>query len=216
MKKRTAFVVVLLMALPVLWIASGRADVVKLYGVPSFVEATENPRSGASVSEGIVKFSGPEGQVFFLWASGTAFKVPAEPFLEAGLDPAKLPGNILYDDSAHTLLIGDAPKQGGESTAEAIFSAFLKTHRLAFGYHGAMDHFGVDVGGSDGVFGGGKFEWAKDPRTNDKDIVFIIDPRPLERAGLRSGEVKGWLLLDLDVTMNSKAPRLASLYEIDN
>ncbi len=216
MKKRTAFVVVLLMALPVLWIASGRADVVKEYGVPSFIEMTENPRSGASVSEGVVRITGPDGQIFLLWESGTAFQVPSEPFLEAGLDPAKLPGNILYDDFAQTLLIGDAPKQGGESTAEAIFSAFLRKHRLALGYHGAMDHFGVDVGRSDGVFGGGKFEWAKDPRTNDKDIVFIIDPRPLERAGLRSGEVKGWLLLDLDVTMNSKAPRLASLYEIEN
>ena len=216
MKKRTAFVVVLLMALPVLWIASGRADVVKEYGVPSFVEMTENPRSGASVSEGVVRISGPDGQIFLLWESGTAFQVPAGPFLEAGLDPVKLPGNIFYDDSAQTLLIGDTPKQTRESKAEEIFSAFLRTHRLALGYHGAMDHFGVDVGGSDGVTGGGKFEWAKNPRTNDKDIVFIIDPRPLERAGLRPGEVKGWLLLDLDVTMNSKAPRLASLYEIES
>ncbi|MDO9508488.1 MAG: hypothetical protein Q7I97_03960 [Thermovirgaceae bacterium] len=205
---RKIFPILVLMALPLVWIASGKADVVKKFGSVSFAEMMANPRSGASVSDGLVSVTGPDGQVFLLWESGTAFLIPAGPFLEAGLDTSKLPGNIIFDAAAGTLLIGDAPVRGGDNALGEIFNSFLKTKRPALGYHGAMDHFGLDVGGE------GKFEWAIRPEKNDKDVVFILDPRPLERAGLRPLEVKGWALLDLDVTMNSKAPRLASLFEI--
>ncbi|MDR0586735.1 MAG: hypothetical protein LBG26_05805, partial [Treponema sp.] len=59
--------------------------------------------------------------------------------------------------------------------------------REAIGYHMAMDHYGVNLGG------GNLFEWAKDMAVNDKDMVFVLDPAPLIAAGVDPARVAGWI-----------------------
>jgi hypothetical protein len=216
MKKAAFYVTILcLMALPAIWIVSGESDVVARYATPSIEYLATHPRSGASLSQGVLTVTGPGGQSFLLWEKGAAFLIPAEPFLQAGLDPEQLPDTIRYDASEQRLLIGDIPEEGEERSASEILTAFLEVRRPALGYHAALGHFGISVGEDDGITGGGKFEWAQHPTSNNKDVVFILDPRPFERAGVRPTEVEGWFLLNLDVSMAKKAPRLASPYEFE-
>jgi hypothetical protein len=40
--------------------------------------------------------------------------------------------------------------------------------------------------------GGNLFEWAKDMGTNDKDIVFVLNPEPFIAAGVDPGKIRGW------------------------
>lgn len=40
---------------------------------------------------------------------------------------------------------------------------------------------------------GNKFEWAKDMSVNDKDIVFVLDPKILIDAGVIPENVNGWV-----------------------
>jgi hypothetical protein len=61
------------------------------------------------------------------------------------------------------------------------------------GYHGAADHFGVNLGG------GNLFEWAKDMSKNDKDIVCVLNPQPFIDAGVDPAMVEGWLFAKVAV-----------------
>jgi len=63
----------------------------------------------------------------------------------------------------------------------------VELKRDAIGYHSALDHYGVDLGN------GNAFEWAKDMSTNDKDIVFVLDPKVLTDAGVDPTKVEGWV-----------------------
>ena len=43
------------------------------------------------------------------------------------------------------------------------------------------------------------FEWAKDMATNDKDIVFVLNPEPLVAAGVDPSRIAGWLFAKIPV-----------------
>ena len=66
------------------------------------------------------------------------------------------------------------------------------------GYHIALDHYGVEVGG------GNMFEWAKTLSKNDKDIVFVLDPQPLITAGVNPEAVEGWFFAKVSVMSGGK------------
>jgi F420-0:gamma-glutamyl ligase-like protein len=63
-----------------------------------------------------------------------------------------------------------------------------------------MDHFNIDLGG------GNLFEWAKDMEkmgdaggSQDKDIVFALNPEPFESAGVDLENVDGWAYAQVPV-----------------
>ena len=68
------------------------------------------------------------------------------------------------------------------------------------GYHAALDHYGVSLGG------GNIFEWAKDMDANDKDIVFVLDPAPFAAAGADTSRIYGWLLAKVTVDDENGKP----------
>jgi hypothetical protein len=51
-----------------------------------------------------------------------------------------------------------------------------------------MDHYGVNLAN------GNLFEWAKDMNTNDKDMVFVLNPEPFVSAGVKPDNIEGWVL----------------------
>ena len=63
----------------------------------------------------------------------------------------------------------------------------MKLDRESVGYHSALDHYGITV--ADGSL----FEWAKEMSKNDKDIVFVVDPKILIDAGVDPAKVEGWV-----------------------
>ncbi len=121
--------------------------------------------------------------------------VDAQPFLDAGLDPAKLPAGMFVDNQ---IIVG-APLGDDNITYVGIaspldsYKKLVKHYRDRISYHLALDHFGVKLDN------GNMFEWAKDMKTNDKDIVFVLNPQPFLDAGVKPNKVNGWLFTKVEI-----------------
>ncbi|MDR2006163.1 MAG: hypothetical protein LBP78_02825 [Acidaminococcales bacterium] len=158
----------------------------------------------------------PDGQARFVWSSDFSkspmhdamIELDARPFVAAGLDAAKLPESILFHDDkimVGTKLGGGKPKYQGEPTPLASYEQIVALKRDAIGYHAALDHYGVDLGG------GNLFEWAKDMSKNDKDIVFVLNPEPFIKAGVDVRKVDGWLFGKVPVDVDGKPAEVDKL-----
>lgn len=123
----------------------------------------------------------------------------AQPFLNAGLDPAKLPTDVYtyYKDKNKLMVNGELGTEkfnyNGEPTVLDTFKEIVRTHRASIGYHEKLDHYGIAMGN------GNMFEWAKDMSTNDKDIVFVLNPEPFISAGVDPTKVEGWAFAKVEV-----------------
>lgn len=123
----------------------------------------------------------------------------AAPFINAGLDLTKLPkAQYQYDEAAGRItmpyeLSRDAFIYSKEASALTSFEQIVKTNRKKIGYHAEFDHYGIALGG------GNMFEWAKDMSKNDKDIVFVLEPKPLIEAGVDPSKVEGWAFAKVKV-----------------
>lgn len=129
-----------------------------------------------------------------------ALSLDAAPFLAAGLDPARLSGGSGFDYSVEAgrlvlrFELGDAKFPAGASASfTTAFAELLGARRDVLGYHAALDHYGLDLGG------GNMFEWAKDATKNDKDLVWVLDPAALVAAGLDPAAVAGWVFAEVEV-----------------
>jgi hypothetical protein len=146
----------------------------------------------------------PDNTARFIWSRNYAesplhdvmLEFDAAPFIAAGLDPKRLPDNFAFYEGmimVGTKLGGETLKYQGEATPLASYEQIVKLKRPAIGYHGAMDHYGVNVGDGD------LFEWAKDMATNDKDIVFVLNPDPFIAAGVDPARIEGWAFAEVTV-----------------
>ena len=73
-----------------------------------------------------------------------------------------------------------------QNTITSSLFESVKADRSALTYHADLDHYGIKLPA-------GKFEWAKDESTNDKDIVFVINAKPLADLGVDVKNVSGWI-----------------------
>lgn len=126
-------------------------------------------------------------------------RIDASPFLAAGLNTEGLdPAMYQFDASDNSLKIiaevGDkAFKANATETPISTFKALVSTYRESIGYHEALDHYGVKLGG------GNMFEWAKDMAINEIDMVFVLDPKVLIEAGVDPTLVEGWAFAQVEV-----------------
>ncbi|MDR1869399.1 MAG: hypothetical protein LBQ82_05400 [Treponema sp.] len=182
-------------------VSCDKLDTVGNYSIRSFSELLSN--APQLVSEDAVNggwsFAAPDGSARFIWSGNFAasplfdvmIETDAIPFIAAGLDPAQLPDNFYFDSKSNLLVVGtklgtEQLQYNGEVTPLASYRQIVKLKRGSIGYHGAMDHYGINLGD------GNLFEWAKDLNTNDKDIVFVLNPEPFIRAGVDPDRIEGW------------------------
>lgn len=115
------------------------------------------------------------------------------PFINAGLDVLKLPGDqYIYDAASGRISMPyefsqDEFTYPGEASVTDTFKKIVDTNRKIIGYHAQLDHYGIALGN------GNMFEWAKDMEKNDKDMVFVLNPQPLIDAGVDTAKVEGWV-----------------------
>lgn len=194
----------------VMTLAAGCAstDVIAKYAVTSF-DALVKADAAAVADDGTGKgwvLTSPGGEQFVWSRDFSAQDTPdlqlvfdAQPFLEAGLDPTGLPAEThVYDEASNQLTVfaelgSDAFDASGETTPLSTFEQIVKTYRASIGYHEALDHYGIALGG------GNMFEWAKDLSTNDKDIVFVLNPQPFLDAGVDVVRIQGWVFAQVEV-----------------
>jgi hypothetical protein len=113
-------------------------------------------------------------------------QTPLQPFLDAGLDVSKLGEGYRADDTTFYLTAAYGDGTGRKDTlTESVFEGVTYS-RETLTYHQALDHYGVKLPG-------GKIEWAKDYKTNDKDIVFVIAAKPLADIGVDVQNIDGWV-----------------------
>ncbi|MDR1929992.1 MAG: hypothetical protein LBQ44_05100 [Treponema sp.] len=193
--------------------ACGKLDVVGTESVKSFRALLNNaPREIVSdeMTGGWVLFA-PDGSAKFIWSKNYSesplhdvmIVFEAQPFIDAGLDVNRLPESITVLDD--TIIVGtklgqEVLKYSGEPTPIASYEQIVKLKRSSIGYHGALDHYGVNLAG------GNLFEWAKDMNTNDKDMVFVLNPEPFINAGVDPDAVEGWVFAKVTVDDENGKP----------
>ena len=186
-------------------------DVVGKNSITSFGEVVKTipDKITPDVPNGGWSLAAPDGGARFIWSKDFSksplhdvmIELDARPFVAAGLDAAKLPEGVLfYDDKimVGTKLSDGQPQYRGEATPLSSYEQIVALKRDAIGYHAALDHYGVNLGG------GNLFEWAKDMSGNDKDIVFVLNPEPFIKAGVDARKVDGWLFGKVPVDIDGK------------
>jgi hypothetical protein len=209
MKRTLNIVIGVLVALLVFSAVScGKLDVVGNDSVRAFGELLKT-QPVSEVNKGWA-LSAPDNSARFVWncilADNPLYDVMLEfdaaPFIAAGLDPSKLPGNFTFRDGALMTGIKWQPGQkcDGDDAPLPLYRKIVKFQRNAVGYHGQMDHYGINLGD------GNLFEWAKNLNTNDKDIVFVLEPAPLIRAGVDPNRIAGWAFAKVTVDDENGKP----------
>ncbi|MHB8128353.1 MAG: hypothetical protein ACYDEX_05105 [Mobilitalea sp.] len=153
----------------------------------------------------------PDGAARFIWSQDFSktqtydalLEVDAQPFIDAGLDTTKLPVGMVNGDK---IVVGidfgdDALTYEGKATPLASYKHIVKSYRDNIKYHASLDHYGVDM------MSGNMFEWAKDMATNDKDIVFVLNPQVFIDADVDPANVEGWVFAKVE-TMDEAGKKI--------
>ncbi len=129
-----------------------------------------------------------------------------QPFLDAGLDVTKLDATI-FSVNAETnklLVIGnlgdEAVSIDATKSMTTAVEGIVKDYRDSVGFHAKLDHYGIAMGN------GNMFEWASDMATNDKDIVFVLNPEPFINAGADPVNIAGWAYAEVEVMDENDKP----------
>jgi hypothetical protein len=191
----------------------GKLDVVGTGSVKSFDQVLKQLPQAVTRDEanGGWSLAAPDNSARFIWSKNYAesprydvlLELDASPFIAAGLVPERLSGNCAF--SGDKLLVGaklgtEQLKYQGAAAPLASYEQLVKRKRGVLGYHMAMDHYGVNLGG------GALFEWARDMDSNDKDIVFVLNPEPFIAAGVNPNAVAGWIFTKVTVDDENGKP----------
>jgi hypothetical protein len=176
-------------------------DIIGRTAITSFkamIDALEFPPVAEEMDK-VWILTAPDGEAAFWWRAeakeGRMFDAyicfDAEPFVKAGLDMGKLPAEMKGMLDRGKLMVGkklsaEPLVYDGEITPLSSFEQIVRLDRDSLGYHAALDHYGITV--SDGFL----VEWAKDMGKNDKDLVFVLDPKVFLDAGVDPAGVEGW------------------------
>jgi hypothetical protein len=211
MKKRILLSVVTTIALFGLT-ACGKLDVIGEKSETSFEAVLNAMQTKVSADDSFGGWSlmAPDEEARFIWTkdfskttTDAMLEIAAQPFIDAGLDITKLPQAMVYGDK---ILIGtdlgdESVTYVGEVSPLDSYKMLVKNYRESVTYHTALDHFGVALGN------GNMFEWAKDMTTNDKDIVFVLNPQPFLDAGVDPSKLETWVFAKVE-TMDEKGNKI--------
>jgi hypothetical protein len=194
-------------------VSCGKLDVVGTDSTASFDKVLKQIPQAVTSDEmnGGWSLTAPDNEARFIWSKNYAesplhdvmLEFDAAPFITAGLDPERLPENFAFYEGkimVGTKLGQEQLRYQREITPLASYEQIVKLKRSAIGYHGALDHYGVNLGD------GNLFEWAKDMGTNDKDIVFVLNPEPFIAAGVDPSRIDGWAFAKVTVDDTNGKP----------
>jgi len=174
-----------------------QTDVVAKTAVTSFENILENNSDRVYKEEAGFAFASPSDLESFNIGEDVAISFELKPFVEAGLDTELLPEYMEVSDATITIGMKNNGYESSENANDA-FEELVANNRDAIGYHAALDHYGVALGN------GNMFEWAKDTSTNDKDIVFVLNPQPFIDAGVDVTQVEGWVFAKVETMEDGK------------
>ena len=211
MKKKSILIPVLLVATVIFAGCTSQLDVVADKSISSFESVINELPIEADSEDSSWIITAPDNSAKFFWSmdfsSTTDYDVKLEldsqPFINAGLDISKLPEGVINGDKIilGTDLSDEKLTYTGEATPLDSYNKIVEKSRDNIGYHAALDHYGIDLEN------GNMFEWAKDISTNDKDIVFVLNPQMFIDAGVNPQEVEGWVFAKVE-TMDKDGKKI--------
>ena len=211
MKKKSILIPVLLVATVIFAGCTSQLDVVADKSISSFESVINELPIEADSEDSSWILTAPDNSAKFLWSkdfsSTTDYDVKLEfdsqPFINAGLDISKLPEGAINGDKIilGTDLSDEKSTYNGEATPLDSYKKIVEKSRDSIGYHAALEHYGIDLEN------GNMFEWAKDISTNDKDIVFVLNPQMFIDAGVNPQEVEGWVFAKVE-TMDKDGKKI--------
>jgi hypothetical protein len=204
--KTTVKLTALFVLLAITVFSCSKLDVVGNYSVRAFNDLLQNAPQLVSEDKanGGWYITAPDNSARFIWSRNISqcppynvmIELNSAPFIAAGLNPDLLPENFtVYEDTIVTG-ISFEPYQLqniSDTTPLSMYEQIVKLKRNSIGYHGEMDHYGISLGD------GNMFEWAKNLTTNDKDIVFVLNPDPFIAAGVNPALIDGWAFAKVTV-----------------
>ncbi len=211
MKAKKTLLLAATLSMAFLFSACQSTDVVGKVAVTSFEEVLTVASDNVTFDEekNSWNLESPAGDEF-KWSkdfstteADSIIEFDAAPYVNAGLDVAKLPENYVYDPATGRLSLNFALGEekfnySGEVNPLDSFKKIVETKRELIGYHEALDHYGIALGD------GNMFEWAKDMSKNDKDIVFVLNPQPFIDAGVNPDQIEGWVFAKVEMMDNGK------------
>ncbi len=192
--------------------ACGKLDVIGDQSEKSFdaVLTAMKAKVNADDNFGGWSITSPDNEARFLWSKDFSktttdayLEVDVQPFIDAGLDVSKLPEGMMVDNKiiVGTELGDENITYIGEASPLDSYKKLVKHYRDNISYHAALDHYGVKLGN------GNMFEWAKDMKTNDKDIVFVLNPQPFIDAGVDPATLESWVFAKVE-TMDDNGKKI--------
>ena len=142
-------------------------------------------------------------------AEDVVIQTPLKPFVDAGLDPAKLGAGYRADETSLYLVADFGAGTGAQSTITNALFESVTANRAVLTYHADLDHYGIQLPA-------GKFEWAKDESSNDKDIVFAIAAQPLADLGVDVQNIDGWVFKTMKDDAGNDLDVLLKPYSLDS
>lgn len=211
MKKKLASIILVLTTV-LSFVSCKQLDVVGNTSIKSFEAVLNTIPDNITTDEtnGGWSLSAPDGSARFIWSKDFSkspmydvmLEFEAQPFIDAGLDVSKLPEGLVFGGKimVGTKLGTEALTYDGEATPLASYKKIVELKRESISYHTALDHYGVILSG------GNMFEWAKDMSTNDKDIVFVLNPQVFIDAGVEPAKLEGWVFAKVPVMDENNKP----------
>lgn len=201
MMKKSPRIAVLLIIAAALG-ACAQLDVIGDDSITSFHSLlTAIPESiSTAAQEDAWRMVAPDGDAEFLWSNDFSktkmdlvIEINSIPFIDAGLDPELLPDGMIVEDK---IVIGadlgsDVLKYETEANPLESYKKIVELYRDSISYHDAFDHYGIDL------MEGNMLEWAKDMKSNDKDLVFVLNPQLFIDAGVDPSNIKGWVYAEI-------------------
>lgn len=134
-------------------------------------------------------------------------ELDAAPFINAGMSETNIPNNYRVENNK-LIIPTDFGKGESNSFLEAFFlSADNQRNKLS--YHKELDHYGVEL------YYGNKFEFAKDCKTNDKDIVFVLAVEPLKELNIDVKNIEGWTFKTIRQTNGTEVDVIVKAYDME-
>lgn len=212
MRNTKHILVILIIICLVTLVSCRQLDVVGNKSISSFEEVLntipDNVQADSKKAGWVLK--APDGTAEFFLSSDFSktsendvlMRLDAQPFVDAGLDISKLPEGMIEGD---TLLIGaelgnSSPDDAAEVTPLKAYEQLVYEYREKLSFHSELGHFGISVGD------GNVFEWAKDMKENDKDMVFALNPQAFQEAGADIQQIDGWTYAQVDTMDENGKP----------
>ncbi len=179
-------------------------DIVANYAIKSFDEITSVLGNNIVKSDSSITIISPNDTESFSFGDEPKLSFSIAPFITAGLDSSQLPSEMIATNPVLNIAIQNA------SVENPTFENLIRENRNSLEYHTEHDIYELMLGN------GNAFRWAKNINTNERDIVFVLNPDPLIAAGLDPAKLEGWKFTKVKVMENGNTVEVDRLLKVYN